>query len=830
MIKRKYVISSSVLMSRRYASNCKVVGLTPVSFNQLVMELYNHPLFILDSDPVVCSDFYQSDIKLHNSIGLDSYFFDSKDYLGSRKLILNALNEIRLSCSSLDSLVLPIIGKGESLKSIYSSFYTGSFDYSMAVNDVIRRIETGEYDSIFNGMELVVLDRPELLGVENKLFDLLVDRVSSDVHSSFVDLNFSKTVCKSSITKSGNINHLFKWMKDNRLKTDNTVVVALDYDLTASEFYSMKDVFPVYFSRGLKCSAISLFEPLMTWISHTRAKVKDDNKFLDRVENWLRNELKKSEELKKIFYQKVLNVVVSIKKSHSSYTESGITIDILGELLSEIEGIHLSQTELGLEKKGLHITTLEDIYTLEFDNIAVMGLEHGNYPKKVKLDPILKVDERIAINNCVGGNINLVDNKNSQMLEKLLSVVKHNTFLSYISHQEGKLTVPSIFFNSILAEQDKSIEVEEVYKLCGVKEGYISDLVDQKDYLGINSVNNQNENILDFKKSLYKGEEIDSDYGEFETVNKELSATSLTKFFECPYRFNLQYNHKIYFPDLGMSDLTQWLDSSLKGQFIHKIYEDFINLFIAEGESNYLVFLQSFDNEDKFKNFFEKSSSTFITEKSLDNDVPEYIKRKELQEIKENFRGYIDNELNTVDDFYPIKAESKFISDWDIDGEVIMMEGKIDRIDTDGKGSYRIWDFKTGNNPFDFEKGYLFSIEADDPKYGPKINLQHALYLKALKDIDEFKDLKSVEAGYYYTSDSCNWSKVSYEGPDPIEKQRVILRSYLNECSVGKYYKNPKSCKYCNYKSICSNNQNKRAGVLEDRINSLISVLGEDNV
>ncbi|QEN03297.1 PD-(D/E)XK nuclease family protein [Thiospirochaeta perfilievii] len=827
MIKRKYVISSSILMSRRYASNCKGVGFTPVTFRQLVMELYNNPLFLFDSEVVVDSDFYQSDIKIYNSIGLNNYFFDSRDYLGSRKLIGNALHEIRLSCSCVDSLELPIKSKSDSLKDIYNSFYTGFFDYSMAVKKVISRIESGEYDSFFGSIELVVLDRPELLGIENILFDLLVDRVDSNVHSSMVNLNFCHTTCKSSITKSGNINHLFVWMMENKLKTNNTIVVALDYDSTAAEFYNMIDRIPIYFTRGFKCTALSLFEPLMTGISHTRSKVKDDTTFLDRVEWRLRNELKESVEVKKIFYEKVLAIVIKIKKSLCNYIENGIKIDILGELLSEIEGIYLTQEELGLEKKGLHITTLEDVYTLEFDNVAVMGLVHGNYPKKVKLDPILKEDEREAINQTTNGEINLIDNKNNQMLEKLLSSVRNNTFLSYISHQEGKLTVPSIFFNHILAENKKPIEVEEIYKLCGVKEGYLSDLLDQKDYLDIRSIGTQNDKIISYKKSLYSREEIESDYGLFETLNRELSATSLTTFFECPYKFNLQYNNKIYFPDLGMTDLTQWLDSSLRGQFIHKIYEDFINLFILEDENDYGAFLQKFNNEDKFNTQFEKSSKAFIQENKLDNDVPEYIKRKELEEIKEIFSKYIDNELNIIDDFYPIKAESKFISDWNIDCEIITLKGVIDRIDTDGNGNYRIWDFKTGGNPFDFKKGYLFCI---DTPYGPKINLQHALYLKALKDMDEFSDILSVEAGYYYTSDRGNWAKVTYQGPDPIEKQIEILKTYVYECNGGRYYKNPKSCKFCDYKSICSNNQKKREGILEDRINTLISVLGEENV
>ncbi len=89
MIKRKYVISSSYNMSKSYSEDNKGIGLTPITFNKLVIELYHNPLFILGNKKLNIEEGYNKDIRVYSSITEGSYFYESKDLHGSRKLILN---------------------------------------------------------------------------------------------------------------------------------------------------------------------------------------------------------------------------------------------------------------------------------------------------------------------------------------------------------------------------------------------------------------------------------------------------------------------------------------------------------------------------------------------------------------------------------------------------------------------------------------------------------------------------------------------------------------------------------------------------------------------
>lgn len=837
MIKKKYVISSDFHLSKNYVEKNKDIGLTPITFRNFVIELYNHPLFIENNQNISTNKYYEDDARLYNilsTLGPKNYFYGSKDYRGSRAIIFDALNELRLSIfdNQISNIELPYNNKAESIKSIYKEFYkTDVFDYTNALLEVIKRVESGEYSEILKSLELLVIDEVELIGYENRLFTLL-DKI---INKNGTELDLEKLkdcFCTSSITPMGSVYNVLKWMDDNAINDSNTVIVALDYDRYAPLFYQLKDEIDIDLTHGLKAINLSFFPDFMSDLYDRSIIYSDNSEFITKIKKWIQAIKSNTKSgLLSVFYSNALSIVIKIEESLNYYNENDVLVDCYRMLVDELIKLTISRDELQSDY-GLKLVKLDDVCSLKLKNVAVLGLNYANYPKKNRIDPILKQNERGSINRSADSILNIDKNNTDKRLEYLTSNTQGELLLCYESHDSttGKLQVPSSFFNEILKSRNIKLKTENIYNLCKVRSSlsdeFTSPRLEEK-----TESESTNKNVNKFYNNLYSNEITVLDYGIHKEYSTRLSASQLETFYRCPYSFHLKYNLLLKEPNLSTADLSCWLGPMEKGTFLHRMYEELLKPFIHSTQ-NYKEFLLGLSDE-RLIEIFEIAMNSEVdrysktTFQDYNSEVPDYIRLTEQKELKENLEEFVTKEIERYENYYPVGLEVPFEFELTIDEETVHFEGLIDRVDTDGCGNYIVLDYKTGKNSFKNEKEYLFCVETQN---GPRFYFQHAIYKIALRQHSSYKDINSIDAGYYFSSDKGGWAIVTHNGSDSGDKLKTLVKSYLDEAKNNKYYKNSKSCSFCSYRSICCNVQKLRNHIELPQITKLISCAGVVNV
>lgn len=839
MIKKTYLLSSNILLSKKYCNQNHNIGYIPCTITSLVNDLYNHPAFYLDNESNKLLNEYQLDVKMCEVLkGLDqdNYFFDALRIKGNRALVLSALQEIKMSFDGdrLDNLKLPDEKKTKGLAELYSKYKAEKIaDYPETLNRLIIRLKEDKYKNILSNVEIKQIDILNLRGHENTLISLLKNTCTyEEIINTDTKFNHAVTKCSSALDPSSAINKALSWMDLESLNSQQVSFVALDYDRYASVLYLSKDKYPIYLEDGLRCLYFSFFNEFMTILAEQKKRFKDQDEFIKKIESSCRyrSEDKNKGRLEKLFYTKVLSAVAKIKDAGINYKGLSVAIDLYELVVSEAENLKFSASELELKNEGIRLSKLESSYALSNENVVILGLSHSNYPKKLKIDPVLKEFERESINNSLDAFMVIKPFIQEGMLEKLLSKLEGKAYLSYESHdlETGKLSVPSSFFNKILKAQKEEVKVENIYKLCEVRESYVSDIKDQSPFVDFSRGKSITSSIVEQNKKFFSDEIEDIDYSTNDKFKDHLSASSLETFYKCPHQFNLRHNLKIKGPDLEVGDYSQWLDAMTRGTFLHKAYEELLNSFDVKNGS-YSDYLDSL-NEESIMQAIDDTMNSKVNQngellfKDYNQEVSQYIRDLELEEIKGNLTVFIEKEISNCDVFYPVAHELKFEFEWELEGTNLHFKGFIDRVDADGKGSFRVIDYKTGRNYFKSNREYLFLVN-DKKNTAYKVYLQHALYTKALLN-SQFKDeIKIIDAGYYFTSDNGEWAKVLHLGDDSAEKLESILKTYIEEAKSKKYFKNGNQCKWCEYKPICKDLPKNRKEIEFPQLKNLLDTL-----
>ncbi len=219
-----------------------------------------------------------------------------------------------------------------------------------------------------------------------------------------------------------------------------------------------------------------------------------------------------------------------------------------------------------------------------------------------------------------------------------------------------------------------------------------------------------------------------------------LSESKISKFKSCPFAY---FAHSLLKIDEGRS---AEIDAPVVGNFIHSVLEEFFNTVIASGISPAEL------DDGELSRLTESASRGYIRRELGDgygSQRTEQIIKRITRTAMPIVRGLKSEFANCR--FTPaacemkISARSKYTPDpiiytLDDSGRRIVIEGKIDRVDTlkAGEDVYvRVVDYKTGIKTFSLE----------DIKDGE--NLQMLLYLKAIVDTDnpEFKKMMGAEGG-----------------------------------------------------------------------------------
>lgn len=858
MVLKHYIIAEHEPVAKRYVRERSNLGMIPLTVKSFLNEMYYHPLFAFESRTLSDVDSFSQDV-LMASIGQilskGNYFKAALEIKGNRRLLLNSLLELKLAGindSNIKKLKLENTPKAKSLVELYTLFLAESrneFNYPDMVMELQVRIDEGKYDKILSSINVSFLTEVIIQGAEVTLIELIKSKTNleelngtTSFESTGTLLNFQNFLsskqkspeatfdetisCQSAITKEAMIYKVFSWMKGVGGSNNDTDIVLLNYDDLAPELYriSQNQNYPIFLTRGLQCKNFSFYAQIMTVLAGFAHL--ENAEYIEKAQSYL---MHMTRELKEdTFRKKALSVLSDIRAALKRYDEIGVHLDVHHLLLRELKNTRLSSKELELDESGLWISEVPDIEGLKLKNVAILGLENSNYPKKKKIDPVLKSDEREQIKNSVDVNLSLEKiDLLDQKVERLCGNIKGNLFLGYNSHDltSGKLTVPSSFYNNVLSFMSVDITIENIYKLCSVSQSFLEDIDYKNEFYPLNNNSTLGVRLDERKKELLSREINSFDFGHHEEIKLELSASSLETFYACPHKFHLSYHLKLKPKDLDRGDTLSWLDDSMRGTFIHKLYENLLLPF--KGNTDYSSYLSCIDES--------KIRDTFAFVVSLDEfrehnlDVADYIREAETEEIIENALQFISFEKEyATSAFYPIYLEHKFNFEIELNGEPLKFSGTIDRIDTDGKENFRVIDYKTGKDYFAKNQTNLFAT-LDHKK--PKPYFQHAIYSIAVSDYLASEKIKysTIEAGYYFSSDKGKWRRVLHTANDSTKEFKTYLELYHSEAKNKQYFKNAESCTFCEYKGICKGEQKERTKKVSfDQIERIKNLLMKD--
>lgn len=823
-MKQKYLIANSLATARKLVLKDQGLGSIPCDQKIFFQSLYSHPGFLYQNIIVESENSLSRDSRLlevRKALGNSNYFQDALEVAGIRSVIGEGLEELKLAglqAKDIKALKLDNKEKENGLKELLNAYSKeNAFSYAEMLQTLKERLQAGKYEAILKDVHIQYPAELELNGIEKEIFDLVLEKTESSKLStsqgSFEDsINSLKSNIKmrSTITEEALILDVLEWMKDKKLSFSSVDIMVFDYHVYAPILFHLAKKFqlPIYLSNGLRCSEFFFYEKLVKRLHAYAAEEVPLASLAQKVFP------KKENELEDIFLTKALGLVQDVKTyAKSSELEEHKAYELL---IDKMEGLRFSAKELGQDENGLMIGTWRDFQDLPLQNLAVLGLEAKNYPIRFRPNALLSDEEREGLNTNLGLNLPLsTDQRYANVLENIVTQVQDGLYLGFTSHSKttGNVKIPSSFFNEVFNVLGEEASLEAVYMACGISKDILADIDLENPFNEIKESKELLENSQNLKKSIFSEKDNIQDYGVFDKTEYSESASKLEKFFSCPYSYYLYALKKIYPPDGEEEDITFWLDPMMRGSYVHDVYEGLLKPFVASDSEDYPSYIDSLGEED-----LKRVISEVEVKLELSNyrpEVPDHVKDVEREDIFNTAITFLEKEVEySGEGFYPIMLEKDFKG---LGAKLLDVEftGKIDRVDTNGKGDYRIIDYKTGTNRHK-RNSDMFT---DKGKY---IHLQHGLYSIAAKHL--LDDVKTLEAGYYFATDKGEWARVMLEDSKFSAKFESLIELFKTQAEAGKYYRNSDACTYCDYKLICLNRPKVRKKYRDEEVEQIADI------
>lgn len=275
-----------------------------------------------------------------------------------------------------------------------------------------------------------------------------------------------------------------------------------------------------------------------------------------------------------------------------------------------------------------------------------------------------------------------------------------------------------------------------------------------------------------------------------EVLARDLSATSLAHYAECPYRFFLG---KV----LGLSwrrepEETLEISAAERGSFVHRVLERFVERFLAEGDGDWPAYLE---RAGEAVGAVIEEEVARLPAGVTGLPVSWQIAR---EEIEEDVREYLDEEGRRAGEGWRPVATEKGFQDVPLDAgrQSLTVRGAIDRLDVRDGGAVRVVDYKTGRV---WEK-------ADGYRRGR--SLQLPLYLNAAcREMDAAVDGSRAE--YHYVSRRGGFSRVGLRGDEMVGDGRFaeVLEGIADGVASGAFFYWPldgrSNCRLCDFFDVC---------------------------
>lgn len=450
------------------------------------------------------------------------------------------------------------------------------------------------------------------------------------------------------------------------------------------------------------------------------------------------------EEKKEFFdlIDRLKDLAANFKKRDFTFSEFVKIIEYLAEI---------TQLQPEPEEKGVKVLGVLETRGLECEALYFGGLQDGEFPSRLKEDPILP--------DWLRKKLGLLDAERHHQWQKLhfyrlVNTPQEKPFLSYHNAEEDHLLLPSPFIET---EPKKAPEPDWLFSL---------EEAEWQEGIG------ENVRFVSFNEVI----DFSNDQAVLKLINKKfgpknyLSVTGLERYKNCPYSFYLERV-------LGFEILDEpsyEVSSQLWGELVHQVLE---RLYQAG----------PLEIQDIRLELFYKILDGILVNKRLPVFWIEVLKRifkKILPEFLEQ-----ETELR-LKGFLPKTVETKFR------GEVskgIRIKGRLDRID-ENDGQLIILDYKTGT----------VNIKAKDVLINGT-HIQLPLYAKLLAEREKSQ---IVGLGLYSLSDvKINWLALDRATVEKmINATLVHTQNILQGIRSGIFKPLPSddnNCYRCPYKVHC---------------------------
>lgn len=482
--------------------------------------------------------------------------------------------------------------------------------------------------------------------------------------------------------------------------------------------------------------------------------------------------------------------------------------------------------------------------------VLVLGANEGSLPLEPSTEGLFSVDEKKYFKEnefALGSLDDIKMTEENTAIYRILSKATDKLYISYsIVDTENKTLVPSSVVDSI-----KSVFPGIEVKQDVVSRGFAIDLVEHEFEAMRHLVNHLKDKnvtkmdaltaaLLDYFENKDKdaiarllkvacdenavsplGVELSNKVFAGKNGDYRLSASSIQNYKECPFRF---------FVDKGLSPVEERTfesDARSIGDIYHECLMSVGKRIIAGDEKD----TQTLVNEELDRISSEYREGLFVSTKT------EEYRLARIKEIclkaAEIVRGQIKSEKTKQFYFEEGFGRGKTFPalEFEVDGQSVRVEGKIDRVDILDGDRARVIDYKTGGEILSktkLKQGYkmqlmIYSMAVTSGEYEPE-----GIYYFNISDMEENasdfnreKLEKLLEPNEF--EDMSSGLELAKIGPEEYTEIRDSVDENIREISSGiihgdirisplKSATNRLVCEYCKYKAICRYDASAYAG------------------
>ncbi len=469
----------------------------------------------------------------------------------------------------------------------------------------------------------------------------------------------------------------------------------------------------------------------------------------------------------------------------------------------------------------------------------LVGLEADLFPGEGQQDPVLLDEERARISASLmlrrqspernvyrmvrflasrRGPVtlsyscqNVVEGKPSAPAALLLQVYRLLQGKPDVDYTEmlGKLPAPTGYLPD---KQDQALDEDEWWLGDGGRPSLLSQVAAVLDcYPGLRAGITAWQGRLQLDLTVYEGKvNVDPAKVDPRLSRRALSASQLESLARCPYSWFLRYALRLSPVETVSPDQLVWLDPLTRGTLLHEIYCRFQRQAYAPAAQA----------QPPGETMLYEIAEELITE--LKEEVPppsQLVYDHEHEQLMRGLAVFWRLEKEQLAQARPAYFEVPFgfgpeeaadaglglaepVTLELLDGSLIRLRGRIDRVDFVDDGEYQVWDFKTGSAYGYDDDGYI--------KRGQQ--LQHALYSLALEQVLQRsgKDpaARVTTAGYVFPTEKGEGQRIRR----PQANRRLALEAVghlLDLLRSGTFCPTDDDghCTYCDYRAICRSSQ-----------------------